>query len=137
MKVVIDTNLLVASFFNKNSSAHKILEKAGRGEIEILWSSPIKKEARLILGKISRSVNRPVENLSEEIFPKEQEVLNLPSVDVIKEDPDDNKFLACALKGKADIIVSNDQHLLTVKKFKGIPILTSKKALTKISNYEN
>ncbi len=137
MKVVIDTNLLVASFFNKSSSAHKILEKAKRGEVKVLWSSSIKKEASLILGKISRSVNRPVESLSEEIFPEDQEVLNPPRLNVIKEDPDDNKFLACALKGKADLIISNDHHLLKLKKFKGLPILTSKQALTKISNHEN
>ncbi len=36
MRAVLDANLLVASFFNKGSSVHKILEKAKRGEVKIL-----------------------------------------------------------------------------------------------------
>jgi len=32
-------------------------------------------------------------------------------VDVVKDDPDDNKIIACALEAKADFVVSGDPHL--------------------------
>jgi len=46
-------------------------------------------------------------------------------VDVVKADPTDNKFLACALEAEADAVVSGDlRHLLPLKSFQGIPIIT-------------
>ena len=41
----------------------------------------------------------------------------------VKEDPEDNKFIACAIEGKADYIVSGDGHLLNLKHYKGIQIV--------------
>ena len=42
---------------------------------------------------------------------------------VVSADPDDNRILECAVAGKADIIVSNDHHLLDLKICAGIPIV--------------
>ena len=44
-------------------------------------------------------------------------VLNVAS------DPDDDRILECAVDGKADLIVSNDHHLLDLKVYAGIPII--------------
>jgi predicted nucleic acid-binding protein len=41
---------------------------------------------------------------------------------LIMEDPDDNKFLNCALFGKADYLVTSDQHLLKLREYLGIKI---------------
>ncbi|NCO65593.1 MAG: putative toxin-antitoxin system toxin component, PIN family [Candidatus Aquicultor secundus] len=45
-------------------------------------------------------------------------------IDVITEDPSDNMFLVCAVEGKADFIISGDNHLLDVGTYQGIQILT-------------
>lgn len=45
------------------------------------------------------------------------------TVEVIAQDPDDNKFLACAIEGEADYIVSGDHHLLDLGSYRCIPIL--------------
>jgi len=50
-------------------------------------------------------------------------------VKVIVEDPDDNKFLEAAIAGKADYILSGDQHLLHLGTFEGIPIIDSRRFL--------
>lgn len=42
----------------------------------------------------------------------------------IKDDPEDNKFLDAAVAGKADYIISGDKHLLNLRKFKGIRIVS-------------
>ncbi len=52
------------------------------------------------------------------------------SFTVIKDDPDDNKFIECAVAGEADFIVSGDRHLLALKEFHGIEIITIDKCLT-------
>ena len=46
-------------------------------------------------------------------------------VDVIKADPTDNKYLACAHEGEADYIVSGDHHLLDLGAYEGIQIITA------------
>ncbi len=44
-------------------------------------------------------------------------------VDVIKDDPADNKYIECAIEGQADYIVSGDRHLTNLKHFQGINIV--------------
>ncbi len=44
---------------------------------------------------------------------------------IIKDDPDDDKFIDCAVCCNADYIVSGDKHLINLKVFKGIKIVTS------------
>ena len=56
------------------------------------------------------------------------------SVKVIKDDPDDDKFLAAALEGNADYIVSGDHHLLDLKEYKSIPVLTPKDFLATLED---
>lgn len=50
-------------------------------------------------------------------------------LNIVKEDPDDNMVLECAKAGKVDYIVSNDKHLLKLKEFEGIKIVTPKEFL--------
>lgn len=50
-------------------------------------------------------------------------------LDVVTEDPDDNRVLECAVSGRADYIVSGDRHLLKLKEHEGIPILTAREFL--------
>jgi uncharacterized protein len=51
---------------------------------------------------------------------------------VILDDPDDDAVLACALGAQADVIVSGDSHLLSLKIYEGIDILTAPKMLARI-----
>ena len=47
-------------------------------------------------------------------------------INAIKDDPDDNMVLECSEAGKADYIVSGDDHLLNFKKYKDIKIVRTK-----------
>ena len=44
-------------------------------------------------------------------------------VDAITKDPSDNKYLSCALEGRADFIISGDRHLKDLKSYKNIVIV--------------
>ncbi|MDP3765803.1 MAG: putative toxin-antitoxin system toxin component, PIN family [Nanoarchaeota archaeon] len=50
-------------------------------------------------------------------------------LEIVKEDPSDNIIMESAVEGKADFIVSGDQHLLKLKEYKGIKILTPREFL--------
>jgi predicted nucleic acid-binding protein len=52
-------------------------------------------------------------------------VLPARTVDVIQEDPDDNRILECALAARSDFIVTADKDLLRLQRYEGIEILTS------------
>ncbi len=46
------------------------------------------------------------------------------ALQVVADDPDDNRILECAVSGRADLIVSGDRHLLRLGSYEGISILT-------------
>lgn len=46
-----------------------------------------------------------------------------PDSPIVEADPSDDKFLVCAVEGKADCIVSGDRHLLRLGSFQGIPVV--------------
>ena len=50
-------------------------------------------------------------------------VIPLESLNVVQDDPTDNKFLEAAVAGNANLIVSGDEHLLEIKSFRNISII--------------
>ena len=50
-------------------------------------------------------------------------------MDVVKEDPDDNKIIECAIESEAEYILSYDNHLLRLKEYLGIKIIKPEEAL--------
>ena len=58
------------------------------------------------------------------------------ALDVVTDDPDDNRVLECAVAGRADYIVSGDRHLLKLKEHAGIPILTAREFLDGLEQKE-
>jgi uncharacterized protein len=53
-------------------------------------------------------------------------------VSVIKKDPSDDKFLSCAIASQSSFIISGDTHLLELKSFDNIPIVTPKQFMLKV-----
>ena len=74
----------------------------------------------------SKIIDKVVNN---SIIVKPTEKLN-----IVKDDPDDNKIIECAVEGSADYIISQDNHLLNLKEYKGIKIIKPEEFLSLISN---
>lgn len=51
-------------------------------------------------------------------------------MNIAKENPSNNKIIECALEAKASFIISEDKHLLKIKNYKGIKIISPDKFLT-------
>ncbi len=71
------------------------------------------KNKNLIMNKI---VHKVIQN-SKVVVPTKK-------ISIITDDPDDNKILECAVAGVVHCIISNDKHLLNMKEYKSIQIIT-------------
>lgn len=134
LKAVLDTNLFISGLLSAKGNPAKILNRWKAGFFDLVISLPILKEIeRVILyPKINKRLNWTEVETSEFLLGLAQfsiMVSEESKVDVIKEDPTDNKYLACAQEGQVDYIVTGDQHLLKEGKYKGTKIITPKEFL--------
>jgi len=123
VKVVLDTNVFVSGAFF-SGPPYQILQAWRDGEIQILLSPAILEEYHRVMLELSArfsGIESPP--LVDFLAVHSEIVLPPPLPPVIRDDPSDNKFLECALAGKAACIVSGDRHLLSLSQFKGITIL--------------
>ena len=128
MIVVLDTNILISSIFWRGSP-YKVVLNAIKKKYYLYLSGEILDELE---EKLSLKFKFPEDKIKDHIgILKEYGKIVEPTikVDIIKEDPDDNKILECAVSCNADYIVSGDHHLLKLKEFKGIKIVTAKEFL--------
>lgn len=133
MKIVLDNNVFISGIFWKGSPC-QIIKLAEERKIEITTSAKILKE---LFNVLQREKFKPFyeegQTNFKKVFDKILELIKIyPSIlklEIIKEDPEDNKFLACALEAQASFLVSGDKHLLKLKKFHNIPILTPRQFL--------
>ncbi len=124
MRVVIDTSIFIASFWEGRSRTAVELWK--KGKITLCVSEAILKEYFYIIPRFNRLNKEAGELLS--LFKTRKNIKMItPSkrLKVIKEDPVDNKFLECAAEAKAEYIISADKHLRNLRKYEGVRIVSS------------
>lgn len=76
-----------------------------------------------------RLKSRTISTIINRVYRKADFVAPEEKILVVLADPSDNKFLEAAIAGKTDYIVSGDKHLLELKKFQSIPIITAREFL--------
>lgn len=124
MKVVIDSNIFVSSFFGGNPK--KIIDLWKEEKITLCLSRAILDEYIDVLGRIGLKDEQELEELLS-FFSKGFNILfttKTPELNIVRNDPDDNKFIECAAALKADVVISGDKDVLAVKEYMGIKILT-------------
>lgn len=131
-RAVLDTNVVISSllFRGELSRLHALWKKRA---FKLVASRDIMEEyVRVLAYPKFDLTQRDIRDLiQEELIPYIEPVVVAVKPERVCEDPDDDKFLACAVSAKADVIVSGDAHLLNLKKFKGCPIVTAEKFLGK------
>jgi putative PIN family toxin of toxin-antitoxin system len=132
VKVVLDTNVLISAIMFGGKS-RDILEMGISGKIKIAVSQDILKElAEVLIGKKFRTPIAFVQQTIHELSEIAELVIVTDKINAVKNDPDDNRILECAVSAKADYIVSGDSDLVTLKNFKKIKILSPGNFLLKI-----
>ena len=123
MRVVFDTNVLVAALVFPGGEGDAALRRVIEGKDELLLSRAVLDEFLEVLG---RKFARDAEELAHvAVFVSDLATVVAPKrrLRVVKDDPD-NRILDCALAGSAQAIVTGDKGLLALKSFEGIPLMT-------------
>jgi hypothetical protein len=124
MKIVIDTNFLVSATQWDYSVSNKLLQKLITDSVEIFASKDILDEFAEVLKRDFLYNEEEVLGIIKMVLQFLIIIVPSKKVDIVKEDTDDNKIIECALESNADYILSYDNHLLKLKEFNGIKIVT-------------
>lgn len=121
MRIVIDTNVIIDGIKDDYSYEKQILDAVTNGEIEAYANHQTISENRLITGKLieNDSYKQEVSLLLTQI----NLVKNRHQIDIVR-DPEDNKILESAVESKAEFLVTRDNDLLSLGKFREIEIVT-------------
>ncbi|PJB99643.1 MAG: putative toxin-antitoxin system toxin component, PIN family [Candidatus Nealsonbacteria bacterium CG_4_9_14_0_8_um_filter_35_12] len=129
IKVVLDTNVFISALFWKGAP-YEILKKVLEGAILNSISPQILKEIKEKLLYKFKLPPEKVREFLEIIIFNSQIVYPKKKLNVVKKDPSDNKVIECVLEAGASFVISGDKHLLEIKEYKGIKIITPNKFLS-------
>ncbi len=134
LRVTLDTNVYLSAFLFQDGIMADLWRFAEAGRYTVILSPFIVREFMEKLRekfKVSEAdrerIKRTVVRVAEIVQPKTVPV-------VIADDPNDDHILACAVAGKADILVSGNKHLLRLKEYEGIPIVRPRDFLRTLGN---
>jgi putative PIN family toxin of toxin-antitoxin system len=134
LRCVLDTNVIVSAVLLAGSVPRQAFDKA-LDEGTILISAPVLLELTEVLSR--RKLNKYF--LEEErmrflvALLKEIELIEITEAVNDCRDAKDNKFLELAASGRADYVVSGDEDLLVLNPFRGVPILTPREFVSRVS----
>ena len=129
MKVTVDTNFLISATQWDYSVAHKLLKKFILSDAEIFTTQDILDETAEVLERDFEYSKDECKNIIKKILLFAKLIEPKQKVDVIKDDPDDNKVIECAIESSSEYIVTYDRHLLKLKEYNGINIIKPEEIL--------
>jgi len=137
--VIIDTNVVVSALLFGGKPG-KLINFWKAGQIRPLVSKEITEEYLRVLAypKFSLSENEISFLLNHEILPyfKIVKVKSGSGKTTIEDDPSDDMFIRCAESGMCKIIISGDQHLLDLKSYGKIRVLSPSRFLEELERHE-
>lgn len=126
IRVVLDTNVVVSAAISTDGNPALIFEMLIMEDIKNYTTQEIIDEIKEVLQRprITKRVSLVEQEFILSTFEKfSEKIVSGIKFEEINDDPDDNKFLECAVSVSANYIVSGDGHLLNLKEFRGIKIV--------------
>lgn len=123
IKVTADTNVLVSGLTYRGKP-FQLLRLALEGEISLTTSQAIIDETESVLARKFGTQPKEIEEARSIIHEAARTVRPGVELNVIKEDPPDNRILECAVSAGSDYIVTGDKDLLRLRQYAGIRIIT-------------
>lgn len=134
IRIVLDTNLFISALLKPGSNPDKIINLVREEKVLLLASDNICTEITRVLmyPKIRKRLVATDDDLMNFVNLFRTIAIRTPGLLVIPPlaaDPDDTKYLVCAIEGRADFIVSGDHHLTDLVVFHGIRIVSASEFL--------
>jgi putative PIN family toxin of toxin-antitoxin system len=131
VRAVLDTNVFVSALFWKDAP-YRILRKGFRGTFLILISPDILEEISRVLRRRFEFPSEDTNAFLEIIAVNAHIVIPTMKLRIVKKDPSDDKIIECAVVGGGQYIVTGDRHLLDLKKYQKVEIVTPQEFLKKL-----
>ena len=128
MRITVDTNFLISATQWDNSVAHKLLIKLIKTNVEIFTIKEILDEFSKVLKRDFKYREEETDEIIQKVLCFTTLVEPKEKVNVVKNDPDDNIIIECALASKSSYILTYDKHLLNIKDYEGIKIIKPEEA---------
>ena len=123
MKIVLDTNVIISGIFF-GGPPYQILDAWRNGKIDIILSEDIFAEYQRVAKELSRQFKEVDISAVLDLITVNAMWIEAPQLPFnVSADPDDDKFISCALASKSKLIVSGDKHLLAVSGYRRIAIV--------------
>jgi len=123
VKVVLDTNVFLSAVFFGGPPG-QILQGWHDGRVEIVLSPEILAEYQGAGEELAkRHPDVELQPVLQILAMRAEIVLPAPLGESVCVDPDDDKFLTCAVAAAASFVVSGDQHLLSVSEYRGLRVI--------------
>ena len=132
--VVFDTNVLVSAL-GFGGTPLEALIRAFEDDVQLVVTSETLAELDRVMQYDRLPFAGDERKQYLEILRNEAEVVTeLPELAVVERDPDDDMFLACAVGGNCQYVVSGDDHLLALKSFRGVEIVSPASFLDRVDD---
>jgi putative PIN family toxin of toxin-antitoxin system len=123
VKAVFDTNVLIAAFLTEGICSG-LLIRARKQAFNLVLCDDIIREFEGILIKKFKLTSTDISEISAIVSEAASEILhNLDPIPNICRDPNDDMIIACAIDAAADYIVTGDEDLLILKRYRDIVII--------------
>jgi len=128
IRVVVDANVFVSAALKPHSKPAQIIDLVKKPKIALVLSQAILEELKKVFRypKIKKELRLSVSEIDETLAKIAAGAVLTPGnikIKAIKDDPEDNRYVECAVEGQADYIISGDHHLTQLKFFQGIIII--------------
>ena len=131
MRIILDTNVLASGLFFSGVPL-RILNGIKQNKCALVLSSDIVDEYKRTINKLAHhSPDINAEAQLKLIIMSSEICQPKMLIEPVCQDPDDDKFVACAVTGNVKIIVSGDKHLLDVSGYSGIEVLSPRQFVEK------
>src|SRR5262245_14509364 len=124
-RVVLDTNIFISAVLGGRLGV--IIDEWKVGKFKLIVTDSIAREYLDVINRPKFKIPQSeIIAMSDYLLQLGEFVTSTKGIHIIVADPTDDKFLEAAIAGKVDFIVSGDNHLLELKSFRDIPIITAK-----------
>jgi len=136
---VLATNVIVSGIISDRGAPARIMDLWRQGTIELVTCKETLEELNRVLSshrlaKYHQMKKSEIDRLVVLLKKGSRFVVCQHEENISIEDPDDRVFIECALSAKADCIVSGDRHLLDVKEYRGVRILSPDEFIDLVSS---
>lgn len=135
MRIVIDTNVIASAIFF-GGKPYQLLHRIMEGRVDVVASKEIVDEYEEIVLRLTQKFPATSARIPLHELLARFEIIRVCSDIHASRDPDDDKFISCAVDGKCLFVVSGDNDLLSIGSFGDIEILTVVDFLNRLESPE-